>query len=57
MTTRIGVEIATFRSSWRDPHATWVGLKAGYNTVHHSHLDMGTFVLEMGGVRWAIGEE
>ena len=32
----------------------WPGLQGGFNTVHHSHLDLGTFVLEMGGVRWAV---
>lgn len=49
-----GVDLAFFRSSWHDPQAAWLALKGGFNTVHHSHLDMGTFVFEMGGVRWAV---
>jgi hypothetical protein len=49
---RIGV--ATMRDSWDDPHAWYVGFKAGDNTASHSHLDVGSFVLDAKGVRWAI---
>ncbi|MHC4250061.1 MAG: heparinase II/III domain-containing protein [Planctomycetota bacterium] len=48
------VEIAVFRSSWDDPDALYVGLKAGYNQVNHGHLDLGNFELEALGVRWAL---
>jgi hypothetical protein len=47
------VAVAVFRSSWDDPHALYVGLKAGYNQVNHGHLDLGNFELEALGVRWA----
>jgi hypothetical protein len=46
-------ELALFRSAWDDPRALFVGLKAGGNGVNHSHLDLGAFVLDADGVRWA----
>jgi len=49
-----GVEVATFRSSWDDPQAIFVGFKAGDNRAGHSHLDLGSFILEAQGVRWAL---
>jgi hypothetical protein len=49
-----GVELATMRDGWNDPRSWFVGLKAGSNTVDHAHLDVGSFVLEAKGVRWAI---
>ena len=30
------------------------GFKAGDNKTNHSHLDLGSFVLESDGVRWAV---
>jgi len=27
-----------FRSSWGDPNAIFVGIKAGYNQAHHGHV-------------------
>ena len=49
-----GVEVATMRDRWDDTNGWFVGFKAGSNGVDHSHLDVGTFVLEAKGVRWAI---
>lgn len=46
-------QIAVFRSTWDDPHAAWLGFKAGSNLANHAHLDLGSFVYEQGGVRWA----
>lgn len=46
-------EIATFRSAWQDPDAWFVGFKAGGNAVNHSHLELGNFILEHEGIRWA----
>lgn len=48
-----GVQVAFLRSGW-DGNATWLGIKAGSNKVGHSHLDLGTFVLDAHGVRWAL---
>ncbi|HUS74144.1 MAG TPA: heparinase II/III family protein, partial [Sedimentisphaerales bacterium] len=47
------VEVAVFRSSWDDPEALFVGIKAGYNQVNHGHLDLGNFELDALGVRWS----
>jgi hypothetical protein len=50
---RGGADIAVFRSAWNDPPALFLGFKAGDNATNHSHLDLGSFVLESDGVRWA----
>jgi hypothetical protein len=47
-------DIATFRSSWNDTNAIFVALKAGDNGRHHTHLDLGSFVLDADGQRWAM---
>lgn len=46
-------ELVFLRSSWTDPNASWIGLKSGINGSNHSHLDLGNFELDAGGVRWA----
>jgi hypothetical protein len=51
---RGGADIALFRSAWNDPGALFLGFKAGDNATNHSHLDLGSFVLESDGVRWAL---
>lgn len=48
-----GVNVAFLRSDWLDPKAFWVGIKGGDNKANHSHLDLGSFVMEAKGVRWA----
>jgi hypothetical protein len=50
---RGAADIALFRSAWNDPHALFLGFKAGDNSTNHAHLDLGSFVLESDGVRWA----
>ena len=47
-------EVGMFRSAWNDRNALWVAFKAGSNAVNHSHLDLGTFVLEALGERWFV---
>jgi len=49
-----GTEVATFRSAWNDPDGVFLGFKAGDNRVNHSHLDIGSFVLDALGQRWAL---
>lgn len=49
-----GVDVAFLRSAWEDPNALWVAVKGGDNAANHSHLDLGSFVLEKYGVRWAV---
>lgn len=46
-------ELVLLRSSWTDPNASWIGIKAGINGSNHSHLDIGNFEIDAGGVRWA----
>jgi len=46
--------VAVFRSSWTDPNAMWLAVKAGAANANHGHMDAGSFVFEADGVRWAI---
>lgn len=46
--------VALMRSSWSDPSAIYVGLKAGSPSVNHAHMDVGSFVMDADGVRWAM---
>ena len=48
-----GVDISCFRSAWDDPNALYLAVKGGDNKAPHAHLDLGSFVLDAGGVRWA----
>jgi hypothetical protein len=45
---------AVLRSAWEDPKATYVALKGGSADASHAHLDIGSFILEAEGVRWAV---
>ncbi|MGL4593666.1 MAG: heparinase II/III domain-containing protein [Thermoguttaceae bacterium] len=47
-------DIAMMRTEWGDPKTAFVGLKGGDNKANHGHLDIGSFIYEAGGVRWAI---
>jgi hypothetical protein len=49
-----GSEAVTLRSAWEDPRAVFLAFKAGDNKANHSHLDVGSFVLDALGARWAI---
>jgi hypothetical protein len=42
------------RSDWDNPQALFAGFKAGDNKANHSHLDLGSFVFDAAGVRWAM---
>jgi hypothetical protein len=48
-----GDHSATFRSAWDDTSAAFLGFKAGHNQSAHGDLDVGTFVFDDRGVRWA----
>jgi hypothetical protein len=45
--------ITVHRSSWTDPNATFVGFKGGSPSANHGQMDIGSFVLDADGVRWA----
>lgn len=49
-----GVEVAFLRSAWEDRDAIFVGFKGGDNKANHSNLDLGVFVLDALGARWAV---
>jgi len=49
-----GIDLAAFRSSWGDKDALFVCIKGGRNGGSHVNLDLGTFVMDALGVRWAM---
>ena len=46
--------VAMFRSSWTDPDAVYLAIKGGSPGVSHGHMDVGTFVIDADGLRWAV---
>jgi hypothetical protein len=48
------VGLASFRSNWEDPDALFLAAAAHDNKAPHAHLDLGNFIFEAGGVRWAV---
>ncbi len=50
-----GVEsLAFFRKDWDDPDSIYAFFKGGDNQSNHGCLDIGQFLLERFGVRWAM---
>ncbi len=45
--------VAMFRTSWTDPDAVYLAIKGGSPSVSHGHMDVGTFVIDAEGLRWA----
>jgi hypothetical protein len=45
--------VALMRTSWDDPNGIYLGFKAGSPSVNHAHMDVGSFIMEAEGVRWA----
>ncbi|RPI22865.1 MAG: heparinase, partial [Acidobacteria bacterium] len=39
---------------WTEPGAIFVGVKGGSASVNHAHMDIGSFVMEADGIRWAM---
>jgi hypothetical protein len=46
--------VGMMRTSWQDPNAIFVGFKAGSASVNHAHMDVGSFVMDAQGERWAM---
>lgn len=46
--------VALMRTSWTDTTAIFVGMKGGSPGINHAHMDIGSFVMEAAGVRWAM---
>jgi len=49
-----GVNVAFMRSDANSPQSAFVGFKGGDNRFNHGHLDIGTFVYDAAGCRWAV---
>jgi len=47
-------DVVFLRSAWDEPQALWAGFKGGDNAANHSHLDIGSFVMDALGQRWAV---
>ncbi len=45
--------VCMMRTSWSDRNALFVGFKVGSASVNHGHMDIGSFVMESDGTRWA----
>ena len=48
-----GQELVLMRSAYLDENATFAAIKSGYNYTNHGDLDIGTFVFDSMGERWA----
>lgn len=46
--------LAVLRSSWSDPNAVYLAIKAGTPSASHAHMDIGSFLLDADGVRWSL---
>ena len=46
--------VALMRTSWTDPEAIYVAMKGGSPSVNHGHMDVGSFIMEARGQRWAM---
>jgi Heparinase II/III-like protein len=46
--------VAMMRSSWQDKNSIFIGFKAGSPYINHGHMDVGEFVLDAMGQRWAM---
>lgn len=47
------ISTASFRSAWSDPAANYLGIHAGGQLDGHGGLDIGDFIIDADGVRWA----
>ena len=48
------VPVALMRTSWTDTTAIYLAAKGGAASVNHAHMDIGSFIMEAEGVRWAM---
>jgi hypothetical protein len=58
-TSRNEVPVSVHRESWDRTDSVFFGIKAGSPSASHAHMDIGSFVLDADGVRWAhdLGNE
>ncbi len=48
-----GQDMVLMRSEYLSENASFAGIKGGYNFINHGDLDIGTFVFDSMGERWA----
>ncbi len=48
-----GVEFVAMTGSWVDDSSAWLSYHGGVAVANHSHLDTGSFVFDLAGIRWA----
>lgn len=53
LSSDVGQPVVLMRSAYSDKNATFAGIKGGYNFTNHGDLDIGTFVFDSMGERWA----
>ncbi len=53
LTSDAGQDMVIMRSSYTDENSSFAAIKGGYNFINHGDLDIGTFVYDAMGVRWA----
>jgi hypothetical protein len=46
--------VALMRTSWTYTNAIYLAMKGGSVAVNHAHMDVGSFVMDANGVRWAM---
>ena len=46
--------VCFMRTDWEDTSAIFTGMKMGTPSENHAHMDVGSFIMEAEGVRWAI---
>ena len=46
--------VAMHRTGWKKDDEIFVGIKGGTPSANHAHMDIGSFVLDAHGVRWAV---
>lgn len=51
--SEVGQSLTLMRSAYLDENATFAGIKAGYNYTNHGDLDIGSFIFDSLGERWA----
>ncbi|MGI9137933.1 MAG: heparinase II/III domain-containing protein [Sediminibacterium sp.] len=46
--------MALMRTSWTDSNAIYIAAKGGSASINHAHMDIGSFIMDADGERWAM---
>lgn len=46
--------MALMRTSWTNPNAIYIAAKGGSASINHAHMDIGSFIMDADGERWAM---